>query len=204
MPTTVHDILQAHNLAITGTVKWGGSFDANYNGIYIISLSDNPNQNENLSNAPSFNETQMHNWLNTATEMKIDNENPTIEKLKIRLSEFWFEDENIVYIGKAEKQNIKQRINKFFRHSVGERSPHRGGFWIKLLENLSELNIYYVKIDEQAIVDDIEKALLKYFMENVTPESRAEIRDQELPLPFGNVEYTPRRCKQHGILKQCS
>jgi len=201
MPLSVKNLLQSQNLQIKGLVKWGTPFEADYYGVYVVALSDDPDQNKKLLERPTFSESKIQTWINTATEMKIDGELPTIEKLKKRLTEFWFPDENIVYIGKAEKQKVEDRVSQFYSHKVGKRSPHKGGFWIKLLSNLSELNIYYSEIKDAPKVETTEKSLQKYFMSNVSDESLKNIRDKNLTLPFGNLKFGGK-IKKHGISKQ--
>lgn len=202
MPTTVCELFETHSLELAGKYKWDNIDVADYYGLYIISLSDNPNENKNLLKKPIFNNVAIHKWIETANKITVDGEKPSVEIIKNRLTEFWLPDESILYIGKADKQKVDKRVGQFFTHKMGKKSPHKGGCWVKTLSNLSELNVYTIKIDNRAKIDETEKNLLKQFIFGVSAETLNILRDKNLPLPFGNLEYTKGDRKKHGISNQ--
>jgi hypothetical protein len=61
------------------------------------------------------------------------------EKLSQSERDRWNLGEEIIYIGKA--KSLRQRLQQFYRHVHGRRSPHRGGQDLKLLQ--APLQVYW-------------------------------------------------------------
>ena len=51
-------------------------------------------------------------------------------------------------IGKA-GTSLKTRVNQFYNHILGNSNPHRGGHWLKTLDNLAHLNIYLLAAHDE-------------------------------------------------------
>jgi len=143
----------------------------------------------------AFNNTQMRLWMN-APSMTLNSKKPFIDELQKQLSKFWILDESIFYIGKAEKQSLQTRVSQFYRHKVGKRSPHKGGYWLKLLVDLSN---YYIHILPTENSHEIEEQMLQYFIENVSDKAKMKLIDKELCLPFANLQLRSGVIKKHGL-----
>lgn len=135
-------------------------------------------------------------WVKNAPSIILNGNTPSKQALKKQLEGFWLPDESILYIGKAEKQTLSERIYQFFNHKVGKKSPHKGGYWLKLLGNLNSLYIHLYSTKES---HKVEENLLKFFIENVSETSRKNLIDKEFCLPFANLQLRSRVIKNHGL-----
>lgn len=201
MPTTVGEIFDKHNINNFKQIKWGTPFIDNEEGVYIVSTSSNPVKHLGITDEPLFDDKQIFLWLRKLDNFLIDHKPATVVNLKKRLTEFWFPNESILYIGKAPKrsngQGISKRVSEYFATEIGEGGPHSGGQWLKVLKNISSFSIYYGYTNNSALV---EKNMMKTFMENVSKFSLGNLFDKELPLPFANIKYTGN--KKHRLKNQ--
>jgi len=196
MPITVKELFKAVGLNIDGQVKWGARIPCSSSGVYVASLSDNPDEATLacLKSAP-IDVLEIKNWMEAVPKLLLDGNKPHEENIRERLSRFWLPDENIVYIGKA-RQPLNKRVNAYYNTSLGKSGPHRGGFWIKTLSNLSELTIFWSPTTEPEIK---EGQMLEFFIRNVSVESMGRLFDPSHPFPFANLEYPKGKKKKHGI-----
>lgn len=201
MPTIVNDFFKNFCDAVPYQTKWGTTIGSQEEGVYVVSLSNNPKENTGLIEEPEFNKEIILSWFQKANKFRVDGKK-NFELLKKRLSEFWLPDENILYIGKAPKRKngngLGKRIDEYYRTEIGAGSPHSGGQWIKTLNNLSDCYVYYAPISNPSLV---EEQMLSYFMVNVSNETKSKLRDPELPLPFANIRFQGRD-KDHGMENQ--
>ena len=102
---TVAELFSEAELSPTGPLSWGTVVDERGCGIYVIA---------SVSDANSNHPTTFH-----FTEKEEQDR--------------WLSDESILYVGQTTKQSLKKRINQFYQHKYGARSPHRGGQAIKLV-----------------------------------------------------------------------
>jgi len=196
MPTTVTELETKFNLQFKNSIKWGNSFIENDYGIYIISTSKDKGYLPASKFEISFNEAQVDTWLDNAPDILLNGIKPGKKDLKKQLQGFWLPDESILYIGKAEKQTLSERICQYCNHKVGKRSPHKGGYWLKLLSNLNEL---YIHIYSTKDSHHIEEELLRHFINNVSEVSRKNLIDKELCLPYANLQLRSGVIKKHGL-----
>lgn len=201
MPTTVKDLFEQHQIKNLKQIQWGTKFSDNETGIYIISTSNQPDQHLCLTDEPIFDDNQINHWINKLDCFLIDNEPPTIQNIKARLTQFWLPDESILYIGKAPKRSggkgISNRIIEYYNTTIGDRGPHSGGQWIKVLKNIGSFTIYYGYTDKP---DEVEKEMFEMFKENVSDSSLTKLYDKNQPLPFANIRC--RGDKKHGMKNQ--
>jgi hypothetical protein len=111
-----------------------------------------------------------------------------------RISRFWIPDEAILYMGKATK--LSTRLPAYYRTSIGKRSPHSGGFFLKLLSNLDQLWVHYAECNDPETAED---RMLRRFCENVSQVSRIALHDYSHPFPFANLEWPKGTFKAHGL-----
>lgn len=196
MPTSIENVEKKLNLKYEGCHQWGSSFINSENGIYIISQSKDKGFLPKANLEISFNANQMDAWLRNAPNILLHGLKPNIQDLKRQLKGFWLPDESILYIGKAEKQTLSERICQFYNHKVGKKSPHKGGYWLKLLSNLNELHVHLYSTKDS---HKVEEELLKFFIANVSEKSRKNLIDREFCLPFANLQLRSRVIKNHGF-----
>jgi len=198
MLTSISELTSVFNLKVSQSLKWGTEFQEKSHGIYIISLYQNikllPKDNSSIS----FSNRQIKHWMQNAPSMTLNCKKPSIGELQQHLSKFWLQDESILYIGKAEKQSLQNRLSQFYRHQVGKKSPHKGGYWLKLLSDLNNYHIHILPTDNSHV---IEEQMLQYFIENVSEESKSGLIDKDLCLPFANLQLRSGVIKKHGLKK---
>jgi hypothetical protein len=194
MPTCVSDLLSNVGLEVMGQVKWGEKIGRNQEGIYIVAITHDPNKIVCLEDSPISNQ-KVNEWINAVNTLRLDRERPTSTKLSTRLSEFWLPDETILYIGKASR-SINKRVNQYYRTRLGQKSPHAGGHWLKILSILNDLNVYWCECSNS---NEMEDKLLNNFMKRVSKSTLSILSDPEHPFPFANLEYPKGTRKSHGI-----
>lgn len=197
MPVTVNEIFESINVQEVSQIEWGNNPQLKEPGVYVISLSDNPDQNNNTISEPLFDNEQTINWFRKCNDLKMDGQKLTnFKTLQNRLSEFWLPDENILYIGKA-GTSLQKRVNQYYITEIGAGGPHSGGQWLKVLSNLDKCFVYYAETEKPG---KDESALLKYFAENISDSTKEKLRDPDMPLPFANIRHGGD--KQHGLTNQ--
>ena len=197
MPSTVIDLLNAASLQLTGEVPWSEPVPSGTSGVYIVSLSPDPDRNRLvMANAPIDHSIVSH-WINRVPRMELDGAaNPHPDALAARLSEFWFPDESTLYIGKA--TSLRGRVRGYYKTPLGDRRPHAGGHWIKTLSVLQETYVYYA---ETPCAEEMESQLIKAYISKVSTNAKQKLRDPSHPFPFANLEFPRGTRKAHGISK---
>lgn len=203
MPILVSDMFKENGVKSFLKVKWNENINSQNEGIYLISLSSDPNQNIGISQSPNFSDIQITQWINKVPNFLIDDKKTSVDIVKNRLLEFWLPDKNILYIGKAPKRKnnkgIGNRVSEYYRTILGSGSPHSGGQWIKTLANLNNTYVYYGFTSNPT---EIEFNMLTKFMSQVNKTTKNKLRDSVLPLPFANIRYKPSIDKNHGMKNQ--
>jgi hypothetical protein len=136
MPISINELLKEFDLQPIKTVRWGRKIHTEKEGVYFVSLSNNPDLNSGAISEIPICKVVLKKWIEKVGGFEIDKIRTfDVELIIKRLSEFWLPDENIVYIGKAPIRNngkgIGIRINEFYNTDYGEKRPHAGGHWIK-------------------------------------------------------------------------
>ncbi len=180
MGYSVTKLLKLADLKLTGGVKWQEKINSSSPGIYIISLSDSPSENKGILNKAPISTENIKEWLQNKPNLKIKGEMVSAESLKNVIASFWLPKENILYIG-ATKRSLRIRLNEFYRHKIGNSSPHAGGQWLKTLLNLDKLTIYFAECDKPKLKESI---LLFNFIYNYSNTKNKGY----LPLPFANLK----------------
>jgi hypothetical protein len=81
--------------------------------------------------------------------------------LPIEIAARWISSQPVIYIGRT-RRPLSRRINEFYRHIHGNRSPHRGGQDVKLLE--CPRWVYWSPVDA---ADIAEHKMIETFIEKV-------------------------------------
>lgn len=153
---TVKELFGVAGLPAFGPVLWGNSVPEKRPGVYVVAAVANPD--ERVS--------------------------PVVPRdLPPMVASRWLPRQPVLYIGQTSR-SLKARINEFYRHIHGARSPHKGGQDVKLLRNC-RLSVYWSPTEHAA---EAEKKMIEEF---VVTTSR---------LPFGNLKYPSRSVEDsHSI-----
>lgn len=171
-------------------VEWGRTFMCSTPGLYIISTSGSPDKETvNTASEPCFSDESINNWIKRLPDFTIDGVRPTPDIVKSRLKKFWLPSENVVYIGQT-GTDLGKRVNAYYRTPLGDKRPHSGGQWIKTLENIDRLFVYYASVPSKTEARNLESRLLAFF------ESETGM------LPFANLEGGLTGRKPHGMKNQ--
>lgn len=199
MPSTVNQLLKTVNIDLKGKVKWGEKVYSNSQGVYIVSLSNEPDKNLGLLKQAPISIDIVKFWLSKVKTFELDNQKtPSCDSVAERISKFWLPDENILYIGMTTTP-LKTRISAYYSTELGERKPHAGGHWLKILSNINDLYVYYSEcVSPPKLLED---KMLELFVNNVSDSSKNILYDKIRTFPFANLEYPKGNKKFHGIGK---
>ena len=128
---TPRQLFDAAALPVLGPVPWREPVPERGPGVYVIAR---------VASADSVGE-------------RLDAEAVLREERPARL---WLPTEPVIYIGKA--TSLRERLNQFYRHRYGDRSPHRGGQDVLLLSCPLWIDWSAVAVPEAA-----ERAMLGHF-----------------------------------------
>lgn len=198
MPNSAVRLFQSANVALKGTVPWGGPIPTQSSGVYVVSLCSDAAEIGSNCPLPQIDENAVREWLSRASKFELDGQSsPSVEAIVARLRSFWLADENIIYIGKA--TSLRNRVRGYYSTPLGEPKPHAGGHWIKTLANLGSTHVHFAEASEFA---DREAAMLSAFIDGVSQATRQSLADPARPFPFANLEYPPGTRKRHGMSHQ--
>ena len=199
--TTVRQLFNKFDISDFHQVNWGTTFNEKKQGVYVISTSNNPDKHLGITNRPNFDDQQIKLWIGKLSNFQVDGNLATLTNIKNRLADFWFQDESILYIGKAptrkSESGISKRVIEYFTTIIGNGGPHSGGQWIKALKDLNTFTVYYAACDKPG---EVEHKMLEFFMSNVSTTTFANLYDKQLPIPFANIKFKGN--KKHGLKNQ--
>jgi hypothetical protein len=138
---TVAEVFRAAGLDPTGPVQWSTPITETRPGVYVLSLVSDPYTVCGANDVGYLPDHLFQKWLN---------------------------DNPVIYIGKT-RRPLRKRINEFYRHIYGNKSPHRGGQAALLLK--PTLWIFWAATDQPTWA---ERAMIEMF------------RDTANALPFAN------------------
>jgi hypothetical protein len=194
MPTTIAEAFATGSLAREGVVKWGTEPTTPQPGVYIVSLTESlDNCDGKLIEAPLA-AAEFQRWLDVRAELTLDGNRPSIQELMDRIRRFWIPDEVILYIGRA--TSLSARLQAFYRTLIGARSPHSGGYFLKLLSNLDQLWVHHARCHDP---EAAENGILRRFCEHVSQDSKRALKDPVHPFPFANLAWPSGTRKAHGL-----
>lgn len=199
MAVSIDKIFKEFRLDYKGAFIWNEKLDANFNGVYILALTDNPKTKSAHSYRFDICEDTFNYWITQATDLEIEGNKVTSKKeVRDYLEQFWNPNENILYIGESSSKTnpIQDRVKQFYTHKIGQKGPHTGGYWLKLLSCLKNVSVYYAKA---ASPKEIEFKMLIKFVELSTGKSFFELDDFTKYLPFANVKIEVS--KRHELKK---
>lgn len=194
MAQSVRSLFAAADLEPAGHVSWGAPIPERGNGVYVVSLSANPDADASPYPDPVFNEEELAQLMERRQQILLDGNSPSMSDLMRRFSEFWLPDEHIIYIGLA--TSLRNRVKQYYRTPIGARKPHAGGWWLKSLSNLPHLFVHFAPTTK---FKEAEEAMLKSFSERVTTYAEDTFREPDDVMPFANLRGWHKNIKPYGI-----
>ncbi len=195
MPSSVTAIFSAAGLRVAGTNPWGTPIDESGPGVYLVSLTADPDSMDGALDEAPIDPACVQALLDTRPELRLDGMRPDAPLLTQRLAAFWFPDEVVLYVGFA-GMSVRNRVGAYYRSPLGARRPHSGGWFLKTLRGLDGLWVHHAPCDDPVAA---EHRMLEAFSAGVTPSVASALHDPELPIPFANREWPQGRRKEHGI-----
>lgn len=128
---TLIELFKCVGLSLHGPVKWPEPVSERNQGVYVIALVGDP----------------------IADRCAHD-----VSYLSVDEQARWNDDEPVVYVG-CTTRPLSKRISEFYRHNLGDRSPHSGGQAIKRLR--CDLWVYWCPTESDP--EAAESAMLNAF-----------------------------------------
>jgi hypothetical protein len=196
MPSSVSDLLSGAGLVRRSVVRWGEDPGLDAPGVYLVSLGADPHGLSSCEAECPISIANVDRLLAVRPELRLDGSRPTSAELARRIAAFWLPDETVLYIGLT-KRPVRKRVAEYYRTTLGARSPHAGGWFLKVLGSLRSLDVH-VHVARTDNFIDAEESMLRAFVAAVSPAGRAGLHDPDNALPFANLVLAGAR-KQHGI-----
>jgi len=192
VPVSIRALFAAVGLVPSEPIPWGVDLPTNKAGVYVVSLTPDPDVLTGTFRVAPISLTRIDDWLSRQPGVSLDGERTKAAALAQRLSESWLPDEVVLYVGKA--TNLRRRVRQFRETKLGEKKPHAGGYFLKTLElcpppgsgeeTETRLWVFYATAEEP---ERTEARMLAFFCAG---------SGYRLPaLPFANLQYR----KPHGI-----
>lgn len=195
MPSSPESLFHAAGLEASGVVRWGTPIPAQRPGVYAVSWA--MESDTSLVDAPVLPASRVafNSLLSAHPELSVDGSQANFDSFTERLSKFWVPDEPILYIGKA-GTSLGNRVRQYYTTRLGARSPHSGGWWLKIVDGFEQLFVHYATADDP---DAAEQIMLNAYRAAADPASTALLHDPERIAPFANVDTATRQFKRHGL-----
>jgi hypothetical protein len=182
--STVREVFSAAGLQPHGFVRWGTPPELQIPGVYVVATTP-----ELDCASPSLpfviDRGALRSLRERRPEIAVDGGPATEMALCERLGQMWLASETILYIGLA-GTSVRHRVMQYYRTSLGARSPHAGGWPIKVLANLSDLWVHFAPSAEPT---GSEIAMIAAFLRGVPREIAAASCDPGNALPYANLVY---------------
>lgn len=195
MPSNVQQVFAAAGIHRDGCVPWSAPVPETAPGVYVIALTDDTNSLNAARRDCPLSQPALEALLRVRPELLVDGVGPDVSALAKRLSAFWLPDEVVLYVGLA-GTSVHGRVNAYYGTRIGARSPHAGGWFLKMLSVLPQLHVHFAAADEPTVAED---RMLAAFSAQVSDAARSTLHDPDRPIPFANIEWPKRRYKRHGI-----
>lgn len=183
-------LLRSVGLLADGPAVLGRPFAAGGPGVFIIELPSPP------ATAP-IELTRVGKWIERVPTLRLDGGDgaPTSRAVAARLASFWIPSTTVLYLGSS-TASIAGRVAAIEATTLGDRRPHSGGHWLKVLLGLDRARVWWARTDAS---EEYEDALFAAFAEAVPAVDRERLHDPNVVLPFANLRSTAGDRKAHGL-----
>lgn len=195
MPSSVASIFAAAGCTPAGVVRWGERVPMTEAGVYVVSLTRDPDSLAAATPAAPISIVAVQELLDRRPELLLDGRQPTPAELADRLTRFWLPDEVAVYIGLA-GTSLQKRVRQYYRTPLGAARPHSGGWFLKTLDVLGSLYVHFAPHPDPDVGEHL---MLRAFSAAVAEPTRLRLHDTDRPIPFANLEWPKGRRNAHGI-----
>lgn len=182
------DLLRASGLMPDGPVTWGQQVRSRAAGIFVVELP------AGLESAP-IDSRAILAWLQRAPDLRVDGERPTQAALAARLASFWLPRQRVLYVGRTSK-SLSGRVAAAYATRLGDRRPHPGGHWLKTLQPIDQLRVWWAETDAP---EEYEDGLLALFAAGVPAVDRGTQPPDEPLLPWAVQETATGERRETGI-----
>jgi len=196
VPSTVASLFAAAGLAPAGPVRWGELVDEKRPGVYVVALTARIDEVAGTVERPKFSDARLQELLDRRPVLRLDKtRRPTAPELGERLAGFWLPDETVLYAG-CTTRPLRTRTREYYGHRVGCKSPHKGGWPLKVLAFLDALWVHWAPAVDP---DAAERDMLDAFAAAVSAATESKLLVAESLMPYANLQDGHRRRKRHGI-----
>ncbi len=185
---TAASLLRDVGLLADGPLPWGRPVPARTAGVFIIELA------APMATAP-IELTRVGKWLERVPSLLLDGARPSSRALAARLASFWLPSQAVLYIG-ATDVSIGGRVAAMERTVLGDRRPHSGGHWLKVLSALPSTRVWWAAT---AATEEYDDALLTAFAAGVPEADQAALHDRSVVLPFANLRRATGERRVTGL-----
>lgn len=190
MPIAPHTLFSQAGVCRAGVTRWGTAPALSTPGVYAVSLSSDPSCGDGMP-GPAINAAAVAAWIARVPNMRLDGAIPDPVDLAAYLATFWHAGESVVYIGKA--TSLNSRLSQFFTHTLGSRSPHKGGHWLKALENIGDLWVHFAACGDATAARHAESGALDVFQRHVLTHRSDLAPSPRMAIPFANRVHGGRK-----------
>jgi transcription elongation factor GreA len=185
---TTPELLRSLGLEVDGPVRWGALPARASPGVFAV---------EGTSALPSapLDLVEVRRWIERVPSLRLDDGPATPSALARRLAAFWLPGQSLLYVGRTSK-SLAARIASLYATELGFRRPHPGGHWLKTLQDLPRLRVWWAETDAS---EEYEDAILGAFAEAVPEESRLALPDGAPVLPWASLESPSGARRETGI-----
>ncbi len=192
--TTVIELFEQAGVPYGGVVQWNTPVPLERAGVYVLSTQEDPSRWQGLDVCP-VSDAAVDTLLAARPEATVDGEAATHDAVVAHLRSMWLPGESVVYIGLTGR-SVRKRMDEFYRTPVGARSPHAGGWPIKMLDAAVPIWVHFGAADDP---DGAERAMMQRFLDGVREDVREGLIDPQLPIPYANLKLPGGRSKAHGF-----
>ena len=187
---TAPALLRSVGLLADGPAVWGRPFAASGPGVFVIELPSPP------ATAP-IELTRVGKWIEQIPTLRLDGGStaPSSRAVVARMASFWIPSATVLYVGSS-ATSIAARVGAIEATPLGERRPHSGGHWLKVLRGMERARVWWARTDAS---EEYEDALFAAFAEAVPAADRERLHDTDVVLPFANLRSTAGDRKGHGL-----
>lgn len=199
MNVTVKQLFDSVGIKEYKTIKWGDIKTVsipNEFGVYVVEI-------DKVHEKPKFDIDAINAWLDISQRVTINELEANSKTIIKELNTHWKPTETILYIGQTSTsaKGLQKRLKDFDSHKPGNKGPHSGGYWIKLLSNLKNLKVYYAPCENA--YDAEFKMLLKFVILSAKQDEIMKIENLGQYLPFANrTADFDRRHNIKGAIKK--
>jgi hypothetical protein len=190
MPIAPETLFSQAGASYAGVTRWGVAPASTTPGVYALSLSNDPACGAGVA-VPAISSARVAAWIARVPAIRLDGEIPRPTDVAAHIATYWHAGESIVYIGKA--TSLRRRLREYFSHTLGNRSPHAGGHWLKTLDNLGDLWIHFAECSDEPAARSIERDALAAFQRHVLSYSPRLDASPRRAIPFANRAYGGRK-----------